>query len=867
MEYKNAPRQRLTEVAKHKAILEVAQAFGMALEKAGKEYNGSWQGHDSFKINPQTNQFYWNGRAFGGGVIDLVSILKYGATSKEETKDFYKRSVVSLAKMELGTFEPSESTQNQTFRFFYKETDNFQLGREFLEQKRGLSSETIDFFLQQGVISQGEYRTELENGEYVYEPVIFFKNLDTKGKAIGGSAHGLTPHPQWPKHTHKSGILKSALINSGSYSGLKVTIGRPKKVICLEAPIDLMAYYELHQATLKDVVLVANDGYKPEAYWRAMAEILVSSPLVDEEMVKDKEWAVQHLVAHPDELRRNYQNFITLSEPEAGQFIFAFDNDKAGYEFLERFKESYPDVLGKIETDFPPLVEGQEKSDWNDELKVQKGLIPRPQSPKKAEEIEQLVSKYTAPQEKTIAEQPPSMQSKYVKQTFTRRDANGKSYSVSKIFELAKLTNFLALDVDQTGRVTLEITDVLTIDRKKFDYQAAKYSVEKTLKNGRFILPVNVSSEALSRPTIEEIRWLRQAKNGMDLEKPQTQTVPPKEKMSKVSEPTLNHILQKRDFNALHQFLNQDLKQYQAPENFQKFLNAMTFMPEQNEKNLRLLLAQNPNVEQVADFTTWSDAKKRRIKPKSKALKIIIPNPQPEYDDKGNMVLLPNGEPQISNISESVVSVFDVSQTTGGQLHPEISHDLSREKGLAIFQKLANFSKLPIRFTEVPLEKDDRAVHFGHSWIDHNQNQLVIQKGLTPKSALQTLVQELVVQNFSEVLQQLEVEAISYVLLRRLGIETELSETVENFKFTADAVQPLLENIQKKVEMLSVQIDKQLKPPLKKNIEAMTIDDKNRKLSLKEKMKAAQNKEEQLIQEVDPSKKVQGAQLHQAPQI
>ena len=47
----------------------------------------------------------------------------------------------------------------------------------------------------------------------------------------------------------------------------------------------------------------------------------------------------------------------------------------------------------------------------------------------------------------------------------------------------------------------------------------------------------------------------------------------------------------------------------------------------------------------------------------------------------------------------------------------------------------------------------------------------------------------------------------------------------------------------------------------------MTPIDKNRKLTLKEKMEAAKNKEAELGEAVDTSKKALGVEPHQAPQI
>ena len=865
-------RERLKDKARSKAILEVAQSFGMELEKQGKEYNGKWQGHESFKLNPQTNQFYWNGKSFGGDVIDLVSVLKYGVTSKNEAKEKSKRSIVFLAKMEVGTFNSTIIPEKRPFNFFYDEDDNFDLGRPFLKEKRGYSDKTIDFFLEQGVISQGKYRTNLENGEYFYEPVIFFKNLDTNGNAIGGSVHGIEPHPEIPEHKHKSGYLKKALLNSESNSGLKVVIGNPKAVIPLEAPFDLMAYYELNKEKLNDVILIANDGYKPDAYWRAMAEVIASSPLLDREKFRNKEALINRLIRDPENfLRRNYQSFITLSEPDAGRFIMAFDNDTAGRGFAKKFKTDFPDVAKKVETDFPPLVEGQEKSDWNDELKYQKNILPRPRSQADIKKTEDIVSKYTTPKVESIDSTPTTTQSKFVKQTIPRVSAKGNPYVVTKIYELLSLTDFSKLEVDRAGRTTLEAVGVLTIEYKKSNFVEAKYSADKILKNNRFVLSFNVPMEQLSRPSLDEIRKLRQEKNGFEIDNPSKLSKQNVASPQNESTTDFEKSLKMKDFNKLHQFLSDDLKNYQNFDSFKKILKLLTFMPKQSEQNIRLLLAQNPNVKHIEDFKTWSDINKRKIKAKSKALKIIVANPQPEVDDNGKVILDKEGNVSITKISESIVSVFDISQTQGSPVDPTISEEISRDKALEIFKSLVQLSSLKIRFTEQPLENENRTIKFENSWLGNSENEIFIKKGLPPKVALQTLVQELVyqkltVKNENPEIQKFEIEAIRYILLRQQGLETTFSKNSQNISLTQKTIPIILKHIQNNIAELSPTIKRQLNPPKKKTYENSEVAEKTTRFSLKEKMEAAKIKEEALIkQAADQSKKVQGAEHHQAP--
>lgn len=294
-------------------------------------------------------------------------------------------------------------------------------------------------------------------------------------------------------------------------------------------------------------------------------------------------------------------------------------------------------------------------------------------------------------------------------------------------------------------------------------------------------------------------------------------------------------------------------------------------MPEQTEKNIRLLIAQNPNVSQVADFTTWSDIKKRKIKAKSKALKIILPNPQLERDESGKVILNVKGEPKIEKVTESVVSVFDQSQTTGPSLIPSIVDEIPRERALEIFQNLAQLSTHSIRFTDKPILQKGRELSFEHSWLNSSQKEVYIQKGLTPKEALKALVQELVYQNNPEIsetpeIEKLKIEATTYLLLRRQGLETP-PPSIKEVLLSQEHLSSLLNQIQEISKTLGQNFDKQLKPKVVKNYEQMTPIDKNRKLTLKEKMEAAKNKEAELGEAVDTSKKALGVEPHQAPQI
>ena len=68
--------EELTEKAKSKDIISVAENLGIKLTRTGQSFKGEWAGHDSFSFNPRKNTFDWYGRGLLGDTIDLVKTIK-----------------------------------------------------------------------------------------------------------------------------------------------------------------------------------------------------------------------------------------------------------------------------------------------------------------------------------------------------------------------------------------------------------------------------------------------------------------------------------------------------------------------------------------------------------------------------------------------------------------------------------------------------------------------------------------------------------------------------------------------------------------------------------------------------------------------
>ncbi|MGV3304515.1 PBECR4 domain-containing protein [Streptococcus suis] len=337
--------------AKALSILEVAKSLGMDMERSShKEYY--WKEHDSFKINTVKNTWTWYSRTGKfGDTIDLVREIKGGS---------YRDAMTFL---ETGNFPEATIVEEERKHFRYTLApyeQPFRKARSYLKQTRGLSDETIDFFLEKGVLAEASYR---DRDGYV-EDVLVFKFLDRNHHIVGASLQGLSSFPD--RHEGK-GYLKKIMYQSEGVAGLNVAIGSPKRLIVAEAPIDLMSYYELHKDELEDVCLVAMDGLKEGTLSRYAMEVLqkrgaAKEVVLDYTQSKDVRQASNFLseTARLTNLfhDNNHQDFLTL----------AVDNDKAGQDFIDQLQEKkIPVVDGR-----PPLATNEKKMDWNAYLQLKK---------------------------------------------------------------------------------------------------------------------------------------------------------------------------------------------------------------------------------------------------------------------------------------------------------------------------------------------------------------------------------------------------------------------------------------------------------------------------------------------------------------
>ena len=338
--------------AKSLDILEVARSLGMEMKrKSHREYY--WAEHDSFKIDTVKNTWHWYSQNLFGDTINLVQQMQNVS---------YKEAMVFL---ETGSFPEAKPVEEERKPFNYTLApyeQPFVEARTYLKEIRGLSDDTIDFFLEKGVLAQAKRKDK----EGVIEDVLVFKYLDRNQQLVGASLQGLVPDQE--RHPGK-GYLKQIMYQSEAISGLNVSIGSPERLIVTEAPIDLMSYYELHKGELNDVRLVAMEGLKEGVLSHYVLEILQERGEIamdERDYTKSSELTrtsrFLSVAAETSTLFQDhkYDNLITL----------AVDRDKAGTDFMTKLREKKIPVVDAR----PPKREGQEKIDWNEILKQEKQL-------------------------------------------------------------------------------------------------------------------------------------------------------------------------------------------------------------------------------------------------------------------------------------------------------------------------------------------------------------------------------------------------------------------------------------------------------------------------------------------------------------
>lgn len=399
--YTREEREARKNYAKERSIVEVAESLGMELVKSGAEYR--WKEHDSMVITPRTNLWHWFSQDKGGDTIELVRTINN--ISFNQAIDYLNDGEYSE-----GTLQHNDAPQ--AFKNYLAPYEQpFVEGRSYLKEVRGLSDETIDFFLDQNVITQANAKI----GDTI-EPVIVFKTIDHKGGMIGGNLQGIVENRErYDKHGYFKGIMR----NSNGNNGLSVDIGSPERLVFAESPIDLMSYYELHKDQLENVRLVSMDGLKDGVIGTNLARLESEGRNV---YMRDEDW-------DRDLLKKSVDDGYFNNGKHADIITLAVDNDQAGHNFIQSLEDKGVVVVA----DLPAEKDGFDKQDWNDALKEQKAAPKHPQDNSRLAQAERKLERLEQDESQEVA------QNKVTSPEITQEPALQVLFDFSESREIAAL--------------------------------------------------------------------------------------------------------------------------------------------------------------------------------------------------------------------------------------------------------------------------------------------------------------------------------------------------------------------------------------------------------------------------------------------
>lgn len=145
--------------------------------------------------------------------------------------------------------------------------------------------------------------------------------------------------------------------------------------------------------------------------------------------------------------------------------------------------------------------------------------------------------------------------------------------------------------------------------------------------------------------------------------------------MKQKSQPelTLEEIIKKKDYQKLSQHLNDGIKEYLTSDTFKNYLDFASKFHKYSSKNIRLLLAQNPNIRRVAGYNAWKKLD-RQVKKAAKHCMCMPLILKIKSIRTGKKVTDENGE-IVKETRYFLTPVFDVEQTTGAEL-PQLVYNL-----------------------------------------------------------------------------------------------------------------------------------------------------------------------------------------------
>lgn len=213
---------------------------GFTFKKVGRYFQ--CKEHSSLNLvigEDGLNYYTWHSQSQKGDIIEYVqnNILS--------RRDFIS-AVKYLARWN-GNFDTSENKKLEVQQQLkYSSTNTLSISYDqkinraiaYLCKSRGISYETINIFVKEGLIAQDSKGN------------IVFRHLDFSNQCVGAELKGTNTYKKF------AGTAKGSNV---AY-GFSYCIGQPKKIYLFEAEVDLLSFYDMYSHKLSDCLLLSTSG-------------------------------------------------------------------------------------------------------------------------------------------------------------------------------------------------------------------------------------------------------------------------------------------------------------------------------------------------------------------------------------------------------------------------------------------------------------------------------------------------------------------------------------------------------------------------------------------------------------------------------
>ena len=330
---------------------------------------------------------------------------------------------------------------------------------------------------------------------------------------------------------------------------------------------------------------------------------------------------------------------------------------------------------------------------------------------------------------------------------------------------------------------------------------------------------------------------------------------------------TVAELIEAKDSKGLSQLLKDGVNDYFESDTYKQYLETMSKFHNYSPRNIQLIMTQNPDASHVASFKKWKDDFERNVNKGEKALRIFAPITLKRKDPKTKEPLLDENGNEQTYTSFKLVSVFDVSQTSGKELAKPI-YDLE-----GTYEDYGNLYKSAKEVSEangVPLSfSNDTGTANGY--FSPKDNHIVIKQGMSEQQTLKTIFHEMAHSDLHnlEKLQEaplkrstaeLQAESVAFVVASHYGLDTSeysfgyLATWSQDPEGLSD-LEAQIKIVQKEADSLISRIDKSLEKYQNKELTKDAFQEKLKRLKTKEKEKSVEPKEK--AQAKDEPKKAQ----------